>query len=221
MYAMIGTRPDLSYAVSLLSRFCEAPRVAHWNAVKRVFQYLNGTRSHGICYGARSSSSQTQVGELSCFVDSDYASDVDTRRSVTGYVLNYFYGPIVWKSTKQATVATSTTEAEFVAASQATKDVIWARQLLTEIGQPQRAPTPIFIDNQGAIKLIVNNQIHSKSKHIDVKFMFIREANENKDIVPKYIQTDSQLADIFTKALPREKFIKLRQALVVSTPSSL
>lgn len=211
MYVMTGSRPDIAYSVNLLARYCESPRLSHWKAVKRVFQYLNSTPTYGIMYGK----GRDQVGDLECYVDSDYASDIDTRKSVTGYVLKYFGGPIVWKSTKQATVATSTTEAEFVAASQACKETMWARQLLHELNAPPKQPTNIYVDNQGAIKLIVNNQIHSKSKHIDIKYMFVREVVQLGKVEIKYVRSEDNQADILTKALPRDRFEKLRSHLAI------
>jgi len=208
MYLMIGSRPDISYAVSLLSRYCEAPRKAHWNGVKRVFQYLNCTRNFGIKFHP-----ETRSKNIRCYVDSDYSSDLDTGRSISGYVLKYYSGPIIWKSSKQSTVATSTTEAEFVAAAQAIKEVLWLRQLLDELTIKQMEPSEVFIDNQGAIKLLVNNQIHIKIKHIRVKYLFAREAAQNKEVAIKYIESENQEADSLTKALPKSKFIEFRSKL--------
>lgn len=208
MYLMIGSRPDIAYAIGILSRYSEHPKLAHWYAVKRVFQYIRATTGYGIKYN----DSQSQVGAISCWSDSDYAADTDTRKSLSGYVIIYNVGPVLWKSTKQSLVATSTCEAEFVAASLATKDSIWSQQLLSEFGVMRR-PIKLYVDNQGALQVIANKSIHSKCKHIDTRYMHIRELSEQKRIVPTYVQTKQQLADIFTKPLAKSQLEYLRDKL--------
>jgi transposase InsO family protein len=215
MYAMLGTRPDISFAVNVLARYCQAPRLAHWNAAKRVIQYLNTTKTLGIVYNKGSDNKG-----LSCFVDSDFAADIDTRKSTTGALIMFDEGPIIWKTSKQSIVATSTTEAEFIAASVATKETLWAQQLLGELGEPQSV-TDIYIDNQGAIKVILNNQVHPKTKHIDVKYMFLRDVAAQGLIRPVYVQTENQRADILTKALARGQFQKLRESISIMKLSAL
>lgn len=212
MYLMIGSRPDIAYAVGVIGRYAEQPRLAHWNACMRVLRYINSTKSYGIRY----QDSLSRVGEIKCFSDSDYAADVDTRKSITGFTVFYHGGPISWKSTKQTTVATSTCEAEFVAASVACKDTLWAQQLLTEL-QVNPECFNMYIDNQGAIKVITNQQLHSKTKHIDIHLMFIRELSESKKFIANYIPTSKQLADIFTKPLARDRFSSLRSQLGIVT----
>lgn len=210
MYAMIGTRPDIAYAVSILSRYCENPREAHWKAVKRVLQYLKSTNDKGINF-------ECSRDDLECYVDSNYAACADTRKSTSGYVIKLCNGAVMWKSTKQSTVATSTVEAEFTGAALACKDVMWCRSLLKELTWQQTKPTPLYIDNQGAISLIVNNKVHPKTKHVDIQYMFIREVAENNIIKPSYIRTDRQLADILTKQLNRDKHCELRELIGIKS----
>lgn len=209
MYAMVGCRPDIAYSVNFLAKFSEQPKSSHWNAIKRILRYLIDTKDYGLRY----SGSCEYPSELVCYVDSDFAGDIDTRRSTAGYLLMYNGSPLFWKSTRQQTVAMSTTEAEFVAVSLAVRDILWLRQALNELGQEQLGPTEVFVDNQSALKLIANNQIHSRTKHIDVKHMFIREKQANGEIDCIYKNTDEQIADICTKALAKDRYIKLRELM--------
>lgn len=204
LYAVLGTRPDISYIVNYLARFCEQPKEIHWNAVKRVFKYLLQTQQYGLTYGPSKGKSN-----LICYVDADFAGDVESRKSTSGYMVLYGSTPIIWKSTKQSIVATSTTEAEFVAASTASREVLWARQLLFELGRQQQMPTKVYIDNQAAIKLVLNQQIHAKTKHIDVTYMFVRDIYNNREIDVEYIKTEDQIADFLTKPLAKSQFNRL------------
>lgn len=143
------------------------------------------------------------------FSDSDYAADMDTRRSTSGYIFKLANGPITWMSKRQSCVSLSTTEAEYIAACLAVKESIWIRKLLHDVGYINDNPTTIYIDNQSAIKLVKNPEFHCRTKHIDVKFHFIREKYDNKEIDVEYICTRDQIADLFTKALPKERFENL------------
>lgn len=147
------------------------------------------------------------------FSDADFASDVDSRKSTSGVLIKLNGGAIVWSSKKQATVARSTTEAEFVVASLACSDIMWSRQFLFELGRENLEPTKLSIDNQSAIKLILNQQIHSKIKHLDIKLLFCRETCLRKEIELKYLDTGNQVADILTKSLPRDKFHYLKEKM--------
>jgi hypothetical protein len=128
----------------------------------------------------------------------------------------FYFGPVVWLSRKQPCTATSTTESEYVAASLTSKEVVWARRLLADIGFPQQVPTPLFSDNQSAIMLVQNPEFHKRTKHIDVVYHLIREFQERGDISILYVPTKLQLADILTKALTPDTFHKLRDALNLS-----
>ena len=135
MYAMVCTRPDIAHAVGVLSRFMSKPGKEHWTAVKRVFKYLRGTSDYGLCYQGRPG--LDRVLDIRGFVDADWAGDLDQRRSTSGYVFNLFGGAVSWMSKKQSVVAQSTTEAEYMAATHASKEEVWLQRLCSSIGLVQ------------------------------------------------------------------------------------
>lgn len=145
MYLAVGTRADISFAVSALSQFLENPSELHWKAAKRVLRYIAGTRNLGIQYNS-SNISNTLVA----YSDADYGSCPDTRRSISGIILTLNSGPIMWYSRKQGVVATSTTDAEYIAAFEATKEIVWTRRILEELGLRQLEPTVLYCDNVAA-----------------------------------------------------------------------
>lgn len=197
LYAAQGTRPDISYAVNLVSRYSKDPGVQHWNAVKRIFRYLKGTISAKIQY------LKSRDPKVTGFSDSDWASDIDGRKSITGFVFTKCGGAITWSTRKQQTVALSTTEAEYMALSAATQEAMWLKKLDDEFGG--KSKMTIFCDNISANVLTKNESYHSRTKHIDVKHHFIREKVENSVIQVIYLCTDDMVADVLTKGLPRDK----------------
>lgn len=199
MFASIVSRPDISYSVGAVSRYLENPGSTHVNAVKRIIRYLKGTNNYGIEYGG------TSV-VLKGYTDSDHGRDIDTRRSTSGYAFLINNGIVSWKSYLQKTVALSTTEAEYIAASDGVKEAIWLRQLLKDIGFEEKEATSIMIDNQSAIILTKNAELHQRTKYIDVRFHFIRDYVNNGMIKPIYIATEDQIADALTKPIPTRKF---------------
>ena len=199
LYASVYTRPDIAQAVGALARYMSKPTMVHWTAAKEVLRYLVGTASAGIVYGQQGRSG------LIGFCDSDFAGDVDTRRSTTGYAFLLNGGVISWSSRFQPTVAASTTEAEYMAAAAATKEALWLRKLLADFGKTLSA-VEIFCDNQGAIQLLKHPIASSRSKHIDVLHHFVRERVARGEVHFTYIKTSDQVADIMTKALPPVKF---------------
>lgn len=207
-YLSNGTRPDICFTVNKLAVFNDCARTSHWTAAKRVLLYLKGTTNVGVTYAA---------GEdlLSAFSDADFAACVDTRRSITGILIKLSGGPIIWKAVKQKTVATSTVNAEFVAASMAATEIIWARQQMEQIGIKLTEPTKLMCDFQGAIKLINNDQAHSKIKHIDIRLLLIRETVDNKLISVEFVPTSEQQADILTKNIPTVQFNILKKKMNV------
>ena len=207
MYAMIATRPDLAFAVSTLGKFNSAPTAAHLGAAKKVLRYLRKTSNIGITYGTTAASSNDVIG----FSDSDWAGDLDTRRSTTGYVFLLSNGAISWKSKRQPTVALSSTEAEYMAITDASKEGIWLQRLFHEVSPhittPAKTPAPqrLLVDNNSAIELAKNPKHHDRTKHIDIRHHFIRDAvNELKLIELCRVDTAYNTADIFTKALSVE-----------------
>ena len=149
------------------------------------------------------------------FTDSDWAGSLDDRRSISANVFNLGSGVITWSSKKQATVALSTSEAEYVAATSATCQAIWLRRVLAELQQEQEGPTEIFCDNKATISMTRNPTFHSRTKHIELRHHFIRDLVANEEIVLKYCSTNEQLADILTKTLSKEKFCYFRGLLGV------
>lgn len=208
MYLAIGTRPDIAYIVNYLSQFNEKPTHEHCSALKRVFRYIQGTKDHGLYY---SSDSKFQ---LKGFCDSDFAGDVNTRKSRSGAIIQIGDSTVSWFSKKQLSVAISTTEAEFMAASEGVRTLIWIDRLYKELTPELKSEKPVlFLDNQSAIKLIKNPEFHSRTKHIDIRVHFIRDYFEKGLFDVNYINTKDQLADILTKGLSKDQFNKLRDLM--------
>jgi hypothetical protein len=203
MYAMVCTRPDIAHAVGVLSRYMSKPGKEHWTTAKRVFRYLRGTTSYGLCYQGRPG--LDIVVDIHGFVDADWAGDLDRRRSTSGYVFNLFGGAISWMSKRQAVVALSTTEAEYMAATHASKEAIWLQRLCSGIGLVQQAVI-LDCDSQSAIFLAKNPSYHSKTKHIDVQYHFVRDMVEEKKVLLEKVDTLKNVADSLTKSVSTEKF---------------
>ena len=196
MYAMVCTRPDLAHSVSVVSRFMSQPGKKHWQAVKRIFRYLKGTSDLGLIYR----------GDIQCLVtgysDSDYAGDVDSRRSMTGYVFTLGGSVVSWKATLQPTVSLSTTEAEYMALTEAAKEGIWLKGLVSDLGLCHDQAI-VYCDSLSAICLAKDQVHHERTKHIDVRYHFLR--NEKRIKVNK-VGTADNPADMFTKSVPHSKF---------------
>jgi transposase InsO family protein len=201
MYAMVATRPDIAAAVGAVSRFAENPGHQHWLAVKRIMRYLRGTSDWALHVGGTGAGGVTLQG----YSDADWAGDLDTRRSTTGYVFTLGSGSIAWASKRQATVAQSTTEAEYMAVSSAAREAMWLRQLMTDLRMPVQLPITLYSDNQGGIALTKNPVLHQRTKHVDIKHHYIRELVEAGTVNLAYVSTADMVADVLTKALPREK----------------
>ncbi|KAF1318445.1 Integrase catalytic core protein, partial [Globisporangium splendens] len=208
MYLMVATRPDLAAAVGVLSQFASDPCPTHWQALKRVLRYLNGTQTHGITFSANTS------GELIGYSDADWAGDIDSRRSTSGYAFILNGGCISWRSKKQRSVALSSTEAEYMALSEATQEAVWLKGILCELGEHSSdRPVKIFEDNQGSIALAKNPEFHKRTKHIDIRYHFVRGKVEDDQVVLEYCPTEDMLADMMTKAIGTNQFGALRSKL--------
>jgi len=196
LYASINTLPAISFAVNRVAKFVEAPRESHWTAVKRIFRFLKGIQQRGIVYKKTSGKPV-----LTMYCDADYATDIDTRKSTTGYVAFIAGGPVAWRSTTQKGTALSTCVAELYALTEATSHAIWHRNLLAGIGFNQCAATTVFEDNQAAIAVCENDVVTRRIKCVGVRLSFLRD-QVNDDVVDLvYVASEENTADIFTKAL--------------------
>lgn len=209
-YIATATRPDIAAAVNILSKYMARPGKEHMEGVKRILRYVKGTIKYGLCYNAKDDSCI-----LAGYSDADLAGDNDTRHSTSGYIFQLYNNTVSWCSKKQNTVAKSTTEAEYVALSFATQEVIWLRRLLENIGMKAEGPSTIFEDNNGAIELSKNPKFHDRTKHIDVAHHFVREQVTLNNVSVKHCSTQNMLADGMTKGLTKDTFQKLRSLLGV------
>uniref|UniRef100_A0A2N9GF20 Reverse transcriptase Ty1/copia-type domain-containing protein n=1 Tax=Fagus sylvatica TaxID=28930 RepID=A0A2N9GF20_FAGSY len=204
------TRPDLAYAVHLVSQFMSAPRSTHYAAVLRILRYIKGTLFHGLHFSAQSSL------ELRAYADADWAGDPTDRRSTTGYCFLLGSSLISWRSKKQSVVARSSTEAEYRALADATSELLWLRWLLADMGAPQTTSTPIHCDNRSAIHIAHNDVFHEHTKHIEIDCYFIRHHLQQSALHLLSVSSEDQLADVFTKSHPpgrlRDLVSKLKMA---------
>ena len=178
--------------------------------MKRILRYLQGTSNLGLLYSAQFDST------VSGYSDADWAGDVVDRKSTTGYVFFMSGGPVSWRSKKQSCVALSTAEAEYMALASTFQEAIWMRKLLKSLNinlENTSHPTVVFEDNQSAICMSKNQQCHGQSKHIDIKYHFVREKVSEGCIELKYCATENMLADMFTKGLSGPKFKGLRNLI--------
>lgn len=204
---LTATRPEITYSVSLISRYMENPTELHLLAAQRIFRYLQGTIDFGLLY------KKGKKLDLFGFTDSDYAGAIDDRKSTSGYVFMLGSRAVSWSSKKQPIVTLSTTEAEFVAATSCACQAIWLKKILEELHFKQEGATAIYCDNSSTIKLSKNPVLHGRSKHIDVKVHFLRDLTKEGVIDLIYCRTEDQVADIFTKPIKLAAFQKLRKLL--------
>ncbi|KAH0607014.1 uncharacterized protein H6S33_003002 [Morchella sextelata] len=205
MYASIATRPDITHAVTALSQYSSCPTEDHLRAAKRTLRYLNGTKDWNLFYP------KGNTRTLDGFSDSSYASDLDDRKSFSGYVFRLGKSAISWRSRKQKSVAVSTTEAEYMALSLAARQLVWIRNALHELQQQYQYF--IHADNTGSIELCRNPRIHDQSKHIDVHYHYTREQLEAGTFEILYVPTEDNVADIMTKGLPKPAHQKLSELI--------
>lgn len=207
MYCAVRTRPDLAFAMSILSKYTSAPREAHWTALKRVLRYLKATPNHGLLY------QKSRNLQIRCYSDADHAGNQSNRRSTSGILVFLNRAPVCYRAQQQPVVSLSTTEAEYIAAAACVQELIWVKDFLEELGIATDG-SPLFrCDNQSAIKLIKNPELHQRTKHIDNRFHFIREKYENGYFNVEYVPTDDQLADLFTKSLTGQRHRSLSEGI--------
>ena len=200
LYIMLGTRPDIAYAVIHMSQFCANPSQEHLSWALYIIQYLGSTKNLALRYDGAN-----HDGFLG-YTDSDWAANPDDWKSITGYVLFLANSPVSWLTRRQKTVALSSTEAKYMAMSDTTQQISWIKSLLGKI-HFSIPKVPLYCDNQGAIFLATNPAQEQCSKHIGIHYHYIRECMEEGDKIDLfYIPTGEQIADIFTKNLSPVKF---------------
>jgi hypothetical protein len=196
---LTASRPDIMFSVCVCARFQVRPKQSHLQAVKRIFRYLKGQPRLGLWYPHDS------PFELIAYTDSDYGGANLDRKSTSGGCQFLGARLVSWQCKKQTTVSTSTTEAEYIAASSCCSQVLWIQNQMLDYGSIFMN-TPIYIDNNSAISIVNNPVKHSKTKHIEIRYHFIRDCNEKKLIQVLKVHTDNQYADLFTKAFDVGRF---------------
>jgi hypothetical protein len=203
LYLMLGSRPDIAFAVTKLAQFAARPSEEHFSKALYICRYLRGTSNYCLSYDGASGQG------LIAYTDLDWASDPEKRRSQTGYFLNLAGGAISWTSRAQKTIALSSTEAEYMALSDCSRQVVWMHTLMGELGYYLN-PVPICGDNQGSIFIASNPVTEKRSKHIDIRFHYIRQVIERKFAEVFFVEGDKNPADLLTKNLGSVKFLLFR-----------
>ncbi|KAK1664685.1 hypothetical protein QYE76_052844, partial [Lolium multiflorum] len=211
MYAMLCTRPDIAHAVSLTSRYQSDPGMEHWTAVKNILKYLKRTKDMFLCYGG------DQELVVTSYTDASWNTDPDDSKSQSGYVFILNGAAVSWASSKQCTVAKSSTESEYIAASEASSEAVWMKRFIVELGVVPSALDPfvIYCDNMGAIANAQEPRSHKRLKHIKLRYHSIREYIEDGEVKICKVHTDLNVADPLTKALPRAKHDQHQNAMGV------
>ncbi len=198
MWGQLATRPDLSFAVSLLSRFQADPGIEHWKSLLHVIGYIKNTIDYGLTY-----SRDADLNPLA-YVDADYGGCRDTRRSTLGYVFTMAGGAVTWSSKRQATVALSTVEAEYVAMSRCAQQMVWMQTWLDEVEIVHAMLGVVKGDSRGAIALAKTTKDHRKVKHIDIRHHYLWELVKSGSLIFEQIPSADNIADLFTKPLARD-----------------
>jgi hypothetical protein len=203
MYAAVATHPDIAFTIRILSHFSTSPGHAHWEAVKRVFRYLKGMRELWLTFGNNTrdaSHSHDFIG----YADTDGSMQED-RHAISGYAFLIDGGAVSWSSKRQEIVVLSTTEAKYVTATHAAKEALWLCTFVSEIFGPISNATTLYSDNQSAIALSKDHQYHTRTKHIDIRFHYIRWIIDEGKLKLVYCPTEDMVADTLTKPLPSAK----------------
>jgi hypothetical protein len=239
----MGTRPDITFAVNQCARYSSDPKADHWTAVMRILRYLKGTADYGLHYHKHNSNfydiakdcpsehmsnikqpfaysshyfpGSTTVN-LTGYSDADFANNPDDRRSITGYVFILAGAPLSWCTQTQHTTALSTMESEYYAVCKTTQEALYLRMLCEETGIKVDRPLIIKEDNKSCISFSKDPGSHKRTKHIDYRHFFVRDQVNDGEIVLDYVQSEFQLADIFTKAFDSKRFKFLRDQIVKS-----
>ncbi|KAG2874244.1 hypothetical protein PC129_g17098 [Phytophthora cactorum] len=208
-------RFNQEHSKTVLSRFLDNPGQQHWKAAIRVLRYLKSTKEYGIIYDANNGKVK-----LEAFTDADWGSNLDDRRSVSGIMVLIGGAPVVFKSKYQCTVALSSAEAEYMALSLCTQEVLWARAMLKDLGHGEVEATQVWEDNQGAIALASNAVYNARTKHVDIRHHFILENVAKEVIKVDYVGTEDQLADMLMKGLGTKRLKYLLEASRIRTKAA-
>jgi len=206
MYLAISTRPDIAYAVGVLARFSVNPGVAHWAAVKHLFRYLKGTLDYKLTYAPNPSAPSSSL--FHTYSDADHGGCKDSGKSTGAYIVKIGTGAVSWRSKLQTIVARSTTEAEYIAASDAGSELLFLRNLFSELGQDVSSPFPLYIDNLSAVQVAKNPEHHGRLKHLDLKYLWLRDEVASNKVSIHHCPTASMPADLLTKPLVLSKVQK-------------
>jgi len=212
IYASMTTRPDITHAVNITARYMHNPTTTHMRAALKILRYLSGTTDFGIRYIMNNDNTNELI--ITGYCDADWGGDKNDRKSTTGYCVFINNNLISWNTKKQPTVALSTAEAELMAIVEVVKEVKWMSAVLHELKFIVKKPMIIYSDNQAAGKMAQHDVDHERTKHIDIRHHFIRDEINNNEVIVKWIRTEQQIADIFTKMLHSPRFVSLRDRLV-------
>jgi len=197
IYAAEATQPDITFAISTLSQFLENPSHVHWEAIKWIFQYLTSTKTHTLTY-------RNECHDLIVFTNADGTSQ-EHHHAISGFTFLIDGGAVSWASHKQELITLSTAKAEYMATMDAAKECIWLHRLTEPLFGAASTPTTLYCDNQAALHLAEDDNYHACTKHIDIRYHFIRQTITQKQIAMEYCPTEEMMADILTKALPKYK----------------
>ena len=215
LYLATCIRPDLAFSVSSHASHNSKPTRRAWKRVMQTNKYINATKNCGIVYNGNIN--PPEKNRISVYVDSDHAGDIRSRKSRTGYIVMMNGGPISWSSRLQSHVALSSTEAEYYAITDAVQEALWLRSLLGELGFPQRSATAVYEDNKGARDLSKNPIYQKRTRHIQIKYHFVRSHIDNGSILIVPVNSEGQLADFLTKPLGYQELMRqVRRVMVVA-----
>jgi hypothetical protein len=225
LYISVCTRPDIAFAVGILSKFLDRATDTHWNAAIRVLLYLKGTMTYGLPLGGKGNSTNdlsNSTNDLTAYVDADFANDTADYKSITGYMI-FFNGSVIsWSSKKQKSVTLSSTESEFIALTDVAKELLWIQPIYRFLGiQSITECTIILEDNLPVINLALNQQTKGRTKHLNVKVKFIAQLIEEKIFKIQKVKSANNCADQLTKAQGKTLFIKQRNIYMADRPTLL
>jgi hypothetical protein len=209
MYAATSTHPDIAFPVAILSQFMRNPGRILWEVVKDVISYLKGTADLTLTLGGSDKG-------LEAYADADWASQPH-RHSMLGYTVLLHSSLVAWSARKQTIIALSTAKAEYIALTAVMHEILYLQALIAELYEPVIPPIPVYCDNQGAVALTTNNKFHTHTKHIDIRYHYVRSLVQSRLLDLQYCPTEDNIANIFTKALPRPRLTMLRAGLRLDT----